>query len=280
MKLPEIPAESRKKMKRGFFFDIDGTLYQNRFHEVSPAVTDALDQLLQNGDPVYLVSSRSIHETANLPEQFIQLPFTGMVLEGGALVLDQNRQPVSTRVIGREQMQKVIDFCTERNLDWRYSTLDGNYFGKEPAPDKRTIMFALYLNCPVYKEYEGEDVFNVLIWTEDPKEHAEARDLFGDFSMVEYSGALELRNPEASKEMEVGRICRKERYDQSIAFGDGNNDAEMLKQATLGVAMGNAYPLAKEAADTVCLPVSEDGVPRFLAARHWIKERPDLLENS
>lgn len=48
--------------------------------------------------------------------------------------------------------------------------------------------------------------------------------------------------------------------EQSIAFGDGENDLEMIRAAGTGVAMGNAKPALKAAADAVCRSVEEDGV--------------------
>ena len=45
-----------------------------------------------------------------------------------------------------------------------------------------------------------------------------------------------------------------------MAFGDAENDEEMLKNAGLGIAMGNADPGAKEACDIVTLSNDEDGI--------------------
>ena len=39
--------------------------------------------------------------------------------------------------------------------------------------------------------------------------------------------------------------------ENSIAFGDGGNDTEMLAFAGIGVAMGNAWPDARAAADNI-----------------------------
>lgn len=49
-----------------------------------------------------------------------------------------------------------------------------------------------------------------------------------------------------------------------IAFGDEDNDNEMIKYAGIGVAMGNAIDELKELADTVTFSNNEDGVARFL----------------
>ena len=45
-----------------------------------------------------------------------------------------------------------------------------------------------------------------------------------------------------------------------MACGDNPNDLEMIVFAGIGVAMGNAEDVVKEAADFVTLPNYEDGV--------------------
>lgn len=53
---------------------------------------------------------------------------------------------------------------------------------------------------------------------------------------------------------------------QSVAFGDAENDIPMLRSAGVGVAMGNAGQLVKEAADTVTGTNNEDGIAQWLEA--------------
>ena len=45
-----------------------------------------------------------------------------------------------------------------------------------------------------------------------------------------------------------------------VAFGDGSNDVEMLKEVGMGVAMGNAVEELKVVADMVTDSIGEDGV--------------------
>jgi len=52
--------------------------------------------------------------------------------------------------------------------------------------------------------------------------------------------------------------------EEVAAFGDGENDLEMIQYAGLGVAMGNAVPLLKQAADLVAPACDEDGAARVL----------------
>lgn len=48
--------------------------------------------------------------------------------------------------------------------------------------------------------------------------------------------------------------------DEAMAFGDGGNDVPMVRDAALGVAMGNACDELKQVADYVTLSVDEDGI--------------------
>lgn len=56
-------------------------------------------------------------------------------------------------------------------------------------------------------------------------------------------------------------------FQQVIFFGDSGNDLELIRDAGLGIAMGNAIPEVKAAADYVTDPIDQDGV--WNALRHF-----------
>ena len=57
---------------------------------------------------------------------------------------------------------------------------------------------------------------------------------------------------------------------QALAFGDGNNDIEMLQTVGIGVAMGNASSQVKEIADDICGHVCDDGIYHYCLLHHLI----------
>ena len=57
---------------------------------------------------------------------------------------------------------------------------------------------------------------------------------------------------------------------QAMAFGDSQNDLEMLQTVGVGVAMGNAAAQVKAVADDVCGAVSEDGIYHYCLSRGLI----------
>jgi len=55
-----------------------------------------------------------------------------------------------------------------------------------------------------------------------------------------------------------------------VAFGDGQNDREMLASAGIGIAMGNASDEVKTHADRVTTDCNHDGIANGLKAIGWI----------
>ncbi len=84
-------------------------------------------------------------------------------------------------------------------------------------------------------------------------------DLYVTRSIPEF---LELANPNISKGRALHELGRRLGIAPAdiVAFGDGLNDLEMLREAGWGVAMGQAPQALQEAADEVTTRVEDDGV--------------------
>jgi Cof subfamily protein (haloacid dehalogenase superfamily) len=54
--------------------------------------------------------------------------------------------------------------------------------------------------------------------------------------------------------------------ERTVAFGDGENDVELIEWAGYGVAVANAHDRVKEVADFICPSVDEEGVAQVLEA--------------
>ena len=52
----------------------------------------------------------------------------------------------------------------------------------------------------------------------------------------------------------------------TVAFGDGENDVELVEWAGYGVAVANAHERVKAVADWVCPPAEEEGVAQVIEA--------------
>jgi len=79
---------------------------------------------------------------------------------------------------------------------------------------------------------------------------------------------LEFASPAVTKAAGLGFLAEHLGFtsERSVAFGDGENDVELLEWAGFGVAVANAHPRVLEAADWVCPSAEDEGVAQVVEA--------------
>jgi Cof subfamily protein (haloacid dehalogenase superfamily) len=79
---------------------------------------------------------------------------------------------------------------------------------------------------------------------------------------------LEFAHPDVTKGTGLDFLARRLGFTraETVAFGDGENDVELLEWAGFAVAVANAHPKVLAVADYVCPPVDEEGVAQVIEA--------------
>jgi len=79
---------------------------------------------------------------------------------------------------------------------------------------------------------------------------------------------LELAHPDVSKGTGLQFVAERLGFkpDVTVAFGDGENDIELIDWAGYAVAVGNAHPIVKARANLVCPSAEEEGVAQVIEA--------------
>src|SRR5262249_22242163 len=79
---------------------------------------------------------------------------------------------------------------------------------------------------------------------------------------------LEFANPGVTKGAGLAFLAARLGFTsaETIAFGDGENDVELLEWAGYAVAVANAHERVLAAADLVCPSVDEEGVAQVIEA--------------
>ena len=79
---------------------------------------------------------------------------------------------------------------------------------------------------------------------------------------------LEFAAPDVTKAVGLAFLAEQLGFtrERTVAFGDGENDIELVDWAGYGVAVENAHDRVKEVADFVCPSVDEEGVAQVLEA--------------
>ncbi len=260
--------------------DIDGTLVNSR-DELTPATQEAILRAGKAGVQVVLATGRRYSRARHLAEPLaIDVP---IVTASGALIKD----PLDHRTLFRaefapgvlREMSRVIDRFGYDPILCADSFSDGfDFFYLRNPPRKREMIEYFELNPDDGRSWPGmldeppPGVF--LVFTMGSKEEMLALDLELHKALPGKLTTNVLRSPryrgflvEASaagitKWSGIRQLASDLgiRDEEICAVGDDVNDIDMIRQAGLGVAMGNALPEVKAAADRVAPTHDEDGL--------------------
>jgi Cof subfamily protein (haloacid dehalogenase superfamily) len=135
-----------------------------------------------------------------------------------------------------------------------------------------------------FQHLELHAVGNLLDWLEQPPtklvviEDPEVLDDLKQRMIARFDGRLyiskslpyflEFASPDVTKAAGLDFVSEHLGFtrERTVAFGDGENDIELVEWAGYGVAVANAHDLVKEVADFICPAVDEEGVAQVLEA--------------
>jgi len=258
-------------MKRyALFFDIDGTLVSFKSHEIPPSTILALTQAKANGHRVYIATGRPPMIITNLGA--IEHLIDGYITTNGALCFVGN-EIVTCQPIPKSDVLTMVNDSKEKG----YSLI---VVGRtdvavlDPTGDVERIFHQMLAVKNLDKASPLEQVLEQDILQMTP------------FFLPDYERQLMTQLPHcisgrwhpeftditangADKGKGILAIARHDGLDaaDTLAFGDGGNDTSMIRQAGIGIAMGNAIDELKQQADYVTTTVDEDGI--LNALRHY-----------
>ena len=253
-------------MIKAAFFDIDGTLLSHKTKRVSPAVIAAIRTLQEKGIPCIVATGRHKTEMDKLPLD--GLNFDGYLTLNGQLVLDRNMKFLSGVAIEGEARQLLLDMFQNNTLPMLLLEQERvylNYF----APVVKTVQDAISTSVPPIEAYAGAPIYQACIYL--PEGDHPCLEILRPCSEITWwnAGGVDVIAKGGGKAAGIRQYLDATgiRREETIAFGDGENDLDMLQFAGIGVAMGNAEDAVKEAADYITDSVDDDGV--VTALKHF-----------
>ena len=255
-------------------FDMDGTVLYNK-EEISPKLQGILKKALDQGIYVVPCTGRGRCE---MPRTIMTLGITHTATSNGALVRDEKTdQTLYTNLIPWEMAAEI--YRQLKTID-AYVTvhIDGLVYFMGDSEESVREMYHLLDYIPVHRITDAEalvcelqqDLEKVYARARTPEEFERIMKLIDGKYPLFYSssavGNMEFSALDCSKGTALQWLCGHLGVDPSqvVAFGDGENDKEMLKFAGIGVAMGNGNDLCKAAADVVIGNCADDAVAGYL----------------
>ena len=257
--------------------DVDGTLLNSK-KELTAAVAEAIEAVKKRDILFTIATGRDIRGLR--PFRQLLSPDAPVITYNGAEIrLAGSGKLVSATCLPESSAMEII----RRGLEGGYSVIVWSrgvlYIGQEgPYSAGYSEMYAIREKALEDYEVLAKEGVTKVIWAGEPGRIAKLEERFGeapipgsacctsDLSYLEFmaSGVSKgegLRRAAEALGLERGEV---------MAVGDGHNDLPMLRWAGFSVAMDNASPEVKAAADFVTGSCDRDGLA---SALHLILQR-------
>lgn len=254
-------------MIKALFFDIDGTLVSFQTHRISDSTVQAIWQAKELGIKVFISTGRPFSLINNLQE--ISELIDGYITVNGAYCFI-GEQVISCSPIPEEDVRTLIRQADEMNF--ACMVVGEKDLIMYNTNEKVDYIFRQMLNVHGMKESRSLDALwahpilqlTPVISEEEERQimprlpHCVSSRWYPDFADITAQGTDKSKGLRAV--MDILGLKREE----TMAFGDGGNDIPIVREAGIGVAMGNANESLKAVADYVTVCVEEEGIRKAL----------------
>ena len=251
------------------FFDIDHTSFQTEIFDSPESTKKAFVKLKKNGLKLGICTSRAYEELSTLPKEYLDAMDVTVCSTGAQIRYEDAAERTE---IPYQQAKDAASFFEAEHIAYRYETMDSHAYLAVQEQKYRDIFLDLYHMCPPYKQYENEHVDQFLFYNNDSSTADLVQKHFPDLSIVRQRASCELLAASISKSSGMRKAASRFGFsiEQTAAFGDGDNDADMLKEAGIGIAMGNATEACIEACDYLTERIENDGLYDACLHFGWI----------
>jgi Cof subfamily protein (haloacid dehalogenase superfamily) len=258
-------------MIKALFFDIDGTLVSFKTHIIPQSTVDAIAEAKKNGVRIYISTGRPISLITNLGQ--IEHLIDGYITTNGAYCFvddETGRHTICCNDIPTEDIQMMLNAASKWDRPvivvgqqdiaiYNYKDVVDDVFHKGlgvdnldyDKPIEDVLIQPVLQMTPFISEEQEVELMSKMKNTTSGR-------WCPDFTDITCKAADKGKGLLAMAEHEGLAVA------DTMAFGDGGNDISIIKQAGIGVAMGNAGDEVKKNADFITTSVDEDGIMNAL----------------
>jgi Cof subfamily protein (haloacid dehalogenase superfamily) len=257
-------------------FDLDGTVLRRNL-KITQGTVAALQSLRERGMRLVVATGRRFEEAREHARRLGFAERDPLICYGGSMVRRMNGETLLHRKLPGSLGIEVLEWAAARDLHARVF-LDGRIITSPdtPAAQDHLRRYVEPTVCVVdspadWLRNSTEEPTKLVIvdrpddiggWLGEAQTAFAGR-LFVTRSLPHY---VEIGSLQGTKASALGFLC--ERWgiepERVLAFGDADNDIDMLRFAGHGVAVGGMTGEVREAADRVVPGVDEDGVAGYV----------------
>lgn len=241
------------------FFDVDGTLIDYKKGVISTTTISAIHQLLENGIQVVAATGRPLSMCTELK----QLGIETFITANGAYAKHQEAV-IFNSILDRDIVTAIDAYAKQKGHALSFFTESLSMNGIQNASTllalKQTLSLRDYpMVDPLITE---KDIYLMCLYAEHPMVE-EYRTAFPHLLFQQWHPTIaNVLQRDVSKAIAAKAVLDYFGFapEEAVAFGDGENDMELLGLAGFGVAMGNGSDKLKRIADFVTTDCDKDGI--------------------
>lgn len=250
-------------MSKILCLDYDMTLFDHGTNKIPESALESINRIRENYK-IVLATGRYFNDSRNRPmKEFIH---PDAIIHANGSVIEVNSKILYESFLDDDLLQSVILFAWEHGFCLG-ALYEGNFYNTNPRKLKERWFFK-GINDSVdildARELFGKKIYSLFL--DDTVEAAAL--IEKNFQalrapiMSEKTGGADVIPRNISKAFGMQKLLHywNQTFQDVIAIGDSMNDYELIKNASLGIAMGNAVSRLKEIADYVTTPISDDGI--------------------
>lgn len=255
-------------------FDIDGTLIKVGQDKIEDSSVNAIHQVKAKGIKVLVATGRTLYFINPHVREVVDCDY--FVTINGHCLMDKSGTILMRQDLPIDAVARLHAFCVKHDIALGMKCSDAIYVTHNyekyyavysEGKDVSRIILDDTQNADHFKTVEAPmGIFLV----GDQKVIAENAYLFPEFTFSPVkSNCYDVYGHDVNKTKIIEEVLRrlKIRWEQVMAFGDGENDTDMLRKAGYGIAMGNAKSNVRKFADFVTKDVDEGGID--FALKHY-----------
>lgn len=244
----------QKRDIRLIALDMDGTLL-NSNEEISEENKRVIARAKELGIHIVLSTGRNFATVHEFAEELELNSF--LVTVNGGEIWDSSGNLLERNLLQVEQIKMMWDLKNLHNTKFWAITVDKIY--RNEFPDEKTIASYEWLKFGFDVE---DDNARKIIMDELEKNKLQVTN--------SSPTNLEVNPYGISKAKALEKVCERIgiTMENVLSMGDSMNDIAMITSAGIGVAMGNAQEIVKEAADWITDTNDNDGVAK--AIQRWV----------
>jgi len=244
-------------MKPMLFFDVDDTLLDSRTHTISERTRKALQQMQQEY-PLGIATGRSFSTLLDVGIVHAA-PWSYFVCNNGQLVYDENYHEIYRHTMDDDIVKQIIQTAAMRNEPLLAATPQWLQIHTANAYQEEAHHF-FHMAIPTDCYQEGQDVFMMVAFGPKGCAYDAYRAIEGIMLLPSQSTYCDIIAKDSGKHVGIQAALQHCHCPSFVAFGDSDNDIDMLKHAQYGIAMGQGSTQAKAHADFITKAVYEDGI--------------------